>query len=104
MQFLPAAPLRTCGRHREPGKTGSRVIDLDLLLYGCAAFKEETLILPHPRMLSRRFVLEPLAELAPDLEIPPTGVTTSRAAAELAKSHPEQEVKRLGRLEEIKKV
>jgi hypothetical protein len=46
--------------------------------------------------------MEPLAELAPDLRVPPTEITASEAAADLAKNHPEQEVIRLGTLEEIK--
>ena len=90
------------GRTRQPGKTGSRLIDLDLLLYGNSTVEEKKLTLPHPRMLGRRFVMEPLAELAPDLKVPPTGITAFKAAANLAKSHPEQEVRRLGTLEEIK--
>lgn len=48
---------------------GPRVIDLDILLYGTEAIREEGLEIPHPRMLERAFVLAPLAELAPNLEI-----------------------------------
>jgi 2-amino-4-hydroxy-6-hydroxymethyldihydropteridine diphosphokinase len=92
----------TMGRTRKPGKAVSRLIDLDLLLHGNTTVEEKNLILPHPRMLHRRFVMEPLAELAPDLRVPPTGITASEAAADLAKNHPEQEVIRLGTLEEIK--
>jgi 2-amino-4-hydroxy-6-hydroxymethyldihydropteridine diphosphokinase len=90
------------GRTRKTGKDASRFIDLDLLLYGCATLEEKDLILPHPRMLHRRFVMEPLAELAPDMKVPPTGITTSKVAADLAVRHPEQKIKRLGTLEEIK--
>ena len=90
------------GRHREPGRTESRFIDLDLLMYGDCVSEEETLILPHPRMLSRRFVMEPLAEIAPNLNIPPSGITASVAATNLAKRCPEQSVKHLGTLEEVK--
>jgi len=92
----------TMGRTRKPGKAVSRLIDLDLLLYGNTTVEEKNLVLPHPRMLHRRFVMEPLAELAPDLKVPPTGITASDAAADLAKNHPEQEVLRLGTLEELK--
>jgi 2-amino-4-hydroxy-6-hydroxymethyldihydropteridine diphosphokinase len=87
------------------GKTGSpqaRVIDLDLLLYGNAKIRDKDLELPHPRMLHRRFVLEPLAELAPEIEIPPSGITVSEAAKRLAIEHPEQKIRRLGTLEEIR--
>jgi len=57
------------GRTREVPK-GPRTIDLDLLLFGNEVRETEFLTLPHPRMHERRFVLEPLAELAPDLKHP----------------------------------
>lgn len=89
------------GRNRDRNGGEPRIIDLDLLLYKNTIIKEHDLVLPHPRMLNRRFVMEPLAELAPDLKIPPSWTTASEAAAELAKSHPEQEIKRLGTLREV---
>ncbi len=49
---------------------GPRTIDLDLLLYDDATIDEPDLTIPHPRMHQRRFVLAPLAELAPDLVHP----------------------------------
>ncbi len=90
------------GRVRKQGKDGSRNIDLDLLLLGNTAVEEKDLTLPHPRMLRRRFVMEPLAELAPDLKIPPTEITAFEAASDLAAHHPEQIIRRLGTLEEMK--
>jgi 2-amino-4-hydroxy-6-hydroxymethyldihydropteridine diphosphokinase len=54
---------------------GPRVIDLDLLLYGDWVLWSEELLLPHPGMAERRFVLEPLAEIAPDWVHPVLGVT-----------------------------
>jgi 2-amino-4-hydroxy-6-hydroxymethyldihydropteridine diphosphokinase len=54
------------GRTREV-KDGPRTIDLDLLLYGDVEKNTQFLILPHPRLHQRRFVLEPLAEIAPHL-------------------------------------
>jgi len=90
------------GRTRKQSKPLSRAVDLDLLLYRDTVIEGKNLTVPHPRMLHRRFVMEPLAELAPDLEIPPTGITASEAAAKLAVLHPEQEITRLGTLEEVK--
>jgi 2-amino-4-hydroxy-6-hydroxymethyldihydropteridine diphosphokinase len=60
---------------------GPRTIDLDLLLYGDEIVDEPGLTLPHPRLHERRFALEPLAELAPDLAVPGRG----RVSALLAK-------------------
>jgi 2-amino-4-hydroxy-6-hydroxymethyldihydropteridine diphosphokinase len=54
---------------------GPRTIDLDILLYGDAIVSVPGLDIPHPRMDDRRFVLEPLAELAPELRHPRTGRT-----------------------------
>jgi 2-amino-4-hydroxy-6-hydroxymethyldihydropteridine diphosphokinase len=50
-----------------------RTLDLDMLLYNDLSLDEPGLHLPHPRMHERRFVLEPLAEIAPDLIIPGYG-------------------------------
>lgn len=47
-----------------------RTLDLDLLLYGRLVLKTDRLTLPHPRMREREFVLIPLREIAPDVEIP----------------------------------
>src|SRR5437764_3180088 len=57
------------GRTREV-KDGPRTIDLDLLMYGEVESKTEFLRLPHPRLHERRFVLEPLVEIAPRLVHP----------------------------------
>ena len=65
---------RDLGRRREIPK-GPRTIDIDILLYGDAVFQQNSLTLPHPRMLARRFVLQPLCEIAPTLRIPPANKT-----------------------------
>jgi 2-amino-4-hydroxy-6-hydroxymethyldihydropteridine diphosphokinase len=65
---------RRLGRDRSgvpPG--GPRTVDLDLLLYGEAEITEEGLEVPHPRLPERRFALEPLLDLDPDLEVPAKG-------------------------------
>ena len=61
------------GRVRVPGEHGPRTLDLDLLLYGDEVIDESGLAVPHPRLHERRFVLQPLAELAPDLTVPGRG-------------------------------
>jgi 2-amino-4-hydroxy-6-hydroxymethyldihydropteridine diphosphokinase len=62
------------GRVRGEGpRFGPRTIDLDLLVYGQERIEEPGLTVPHPRLAERRFALEPLAELAPGLEIPGLG-------------------------------
>lgn len=57
------------GRQRKPGK-GPRTIDIDVLVFGSSIIELPSLIVPHPRLHLRRFVLEPLAEIAPDLRHP----------------------------------
>jgi len=61
---------RALGRRRDGPRFGPRTVDLDLLLYGRETVDEPGLTVPHPRFAERRFVLEPLAELEPDLELP----------------------------------
>ncbi len=65
---------RAFGRDRSAGSPqGPRTLDLDLLLYGDETIDEPLLKVPHPRLYKRRFVLEPLAELDPGLEVPGLG-------------------------------
>jgi 2-amino-4-hydroxy-6-hydroxymethyldihydropteridine diphosphokinase len=61
------------GRIRVPGEHSPRTLDLDLLLYGDEVIDEPGLTVPHPRLHERRFVLEPIAELAPGLVVPGRG-------------------------------
>jgi 2-amino-4-hydroxy-6-hydroxymethyldihydropteridine diphosphokinase len=65
---------RVFGRDRSASpRQGPRTLDLDLLLYGNETISEPGLEVPHPRLRERRFVLEPLAELDPTLEVPGIG-------------------------------
>jgi 2-amino-4-hydroxy-6-hydroxymethyldihydropteridine diphosphokinase len=62
---------------RKPGgeRWGPREVDVDLLLYGAEVIDEPDLVVPHPRMTERRFVLEPAAEIAPQMLHPVEGRT-----------------------------
>jgi 2-amino-4-hydroxy-6-hydroxymethyldihydropteridine diphosphokinase len=61
---------RALGRERTGPGFGPRTVDLDLLLYGDRVVDEPGLTVPHPRLAERRFALEPLAELDPELTLP----------------------------------
>ena len=67
---------RERGRAR-PYPNAARTLDLDLILFGDTMVDEPGLIVPHPRFRERRFVLEPLAEIAPAMKDPVTGKTIS---------------------------
>ena len=71
---------------REGPRWGPRAIDLDLLLYGDRRIDEPGLTVPHPRLQERLFVLEPLAELAPDAVVPGLG-KVSELLAKLESAH-----------------
>jgi 2-amino-4-hydroxy-6-hydroxymethyldihydropteridine diphosphokinase len=64
---------RQLGRVRDGTRWGPRTIDLDLLVYGDEEIDEPGLTIPHPRLGERRFALEPLAEVDPELVIPGLG-------------------------------
>ncbi|HEX4148684.1 MAG TPA: 2-amino-4-hydroxy-6-hydroxymethyldihydropteridine diphosphokinase, partial [Pirellulales bacterium] len=75
------------GRRRDV-RWGSRTIDLDLLLYGTQVIETAELILPHPRMCVRRFVLVPAAEIAADWIHPALGWTLGRLLGHLDTAAP----------------
>jgi 2-amino-4-hydroxy-6-hydroxymethyldihydropteridine diphosphokinase len=70
------------GRER-PFPGAARTLDLDLILFDALVLTEPDLTLPHPRFRDRRFVVEPLAEIAPDLTDPVTGCTIVTLLARL---------------------
>jgi 2-amino-4-hydroxy-6-hydroxymethyldihydropteridine diphosphokinase len=74
---------------------GPRLIDMDILLFGDETIDTTDLHIPHPRMLHRRFVLEPLVEIAPNLRHPSWNGT---AAEMLAQTSDSSQVRRLHRL------
>jgi 2-amino-4-hydroxy-6-hydroxymethyldihydropteridine diphosphokinase len=69
--------IETAAGRTRPSPLAPRTLDLDLILYGDQRIQEPGLVVPHPRFRERLFVLEPLAELAPDLVDPETGRTIS---------------------------
>lgn len=68
------------GRTREGARGGPRTLDLDLLLYGDLEIDRPDLTVPHPRLHERAFVLYPLAEIAPALEVPGRGAVAELCA------------------------
>ena len=70
LQFIENKQLRK----RTSNQNSPRTIDLDILIYDDLVCVTEKLIIPHPRMLQRRFVLEPLLEISPDAVIPGSGL------------------------------
>jgi len=69
-------------------RNAARVLDLDLLDYRGQVTKTASLVLPHPRLHQRRFVLQPLAEIAPDWRHPLSGLTAEQLLSGLAATQP----------------
>ena len=97
LQLLARTQKIECalGRVRTVPK-GPRTIDIDILLYGNAVVNSKGLEIPHPRISERRFVLIPLADLAPDLRHP----VTRKTVREMLDTAPSATVRPAGRLEE----
>ena len=88
----PLFPMQLLGRilriEREMGRRrvvpkGPRIIDIDIILFGNFVIDTPQLKVPHPRLAARRFVLEPLAELVPDLRHPVSRRTVREMLAEV---------------------
>lgn len=87
-----AKALELAAGRRRGLRFGPRPLDVDLLLHGDLRRDTPELTLPHPRLRERRFVLEPLAEIAPEMRVPPEGVTVRELLGRLG----EQGVERVG--------
>jgi 2-amino-4-hydroxy-6-hydroxymethyldihydropteridine diphosphokinase len=76
------------GRPPDAGRNAPRVIDLDLLYSGGAVCATPDLVLPHPRLAERRFVLQPLADIRPELVLPGRVVPVAELLARLVSDEP----------------
>lgn len=74
---------RAAGRERGGERWGPRALDLDVLWFGDRLSDDPALTLPHPRLAERAFVLEPLAEIAPEWRHPRTGASAAEMLAAL---------------------
>jgi 2-amino-4-hydroxy-6-hydroxymethyldihydropteridine diphosphokinase len=83
---------RALGRERDIPK-GPRTLDIDILFYDDLVLNDRDLEIPHPRIAQRRFVLQPLADIAPDFRHPVTGITVREMLAKAG----DQEVERYSR-------
>lgn len=77
---------RSAGRARRGRRYGPRILDLDLLLYGDRVIREPDLIVPHPRLNGRAFVLIPLRDIAADWRVPGGEESPLRSVRELARA------------------
>lgn len=80
LEFLQSVEL-ACGRTERADR--ARTLDLDILFYGTLVMTARRLVLPHPRLHQRTFVLLPLIELTPDLRHPVIGLTIAELTAQL---------------------
>jgi 2-amino-4-hydroxy-6-hydroxymethyldihydropteridine diphosphokinase len=87
LQWLRAIEAES-GRPLAHAKNTSRTLDLDLLYFGDVTITRSELQLPHPRMHERRFVLEPLNEIRPDLVLPQQNETVANLLAQLPPTPP----------------
>jgi 2-amino-4-hydroxy-6-hydroxymethyldihydropteridine diphosphokinase len=90
-----AKALELAAGRRRGVRFGPRPLDIDLLVYGDLLSAAPELTLPHPRLRERRFVLAPLAEIAPDLLLPPDGASAAELLAGLGPAGAADAVERL---------
>lgn len=97
LETAAGRPAPAVRRRQPPDRP--RTLDVDVLLYGDRVSTEPRLTLPHPRLAERRFALAPLADLLPDVPIPPHGVSATALLAELDER--ERDVPRAPRVERV---
>jgi 2-amino-4-hydroxy-6-hydroxymethyldihydropteridine diphosphokinase len=83
--LIYAKALEQAGGRQTTLRNGPRTIDIDILLYDHAKITQRDLVIPHPRMSTRAFVLIPLAEIAPDLVEPNSGKTIHELLTTISK-------------------
>lgn len=76
------------GRSAIAARNAPRVIDVDLLYFGAEVVASDTLVLPHPRLTLRRFVLQPLADIRPELMLPGDATSIAEHLRQLASEEP----------------
>lgn len=91
-----AKSLELVAGRRRSVRSGPRALDIDLLLYGERVDSRPELTLPHPRLTQRRFYLEPLARIAPDLVVPPGGLSVAELLSAAPRSHAVREIAWIG--------
>lgn len=85
---LLKATERAFGRRPGGQAWGARVLDCDLIAFGAAVIVAPALVVPHPRMAARDFVMKPMRELWPGWRHPLTGLTVRHMAARLGRARP----------------
>jgi 2-amino-4-hydroxy-6-hydroxymethyldihydropteridine diphosphokinase len=80
------AVQRAAGRTGDAVRFGPRVLDLDILLYDGLVCAGPRVVIPHPRMTGRRFVLKPMCDINPGVRHPVTGKTAAQMLAELGEA------------------
>lgn len=87
LALTQAAEVRL-GREAKPERNAPRVIDIDILYLGGETLEHPALTLPHPRIGERRFVLQPLADIRPDLALPGESRTIRESLEHLVSDEP----------------